>query len=83
MSSTKNPEHEAENPAPMPQSQAGKGGRSHRHDLAGQQGKKAKMAPRHDAPPGLEQDGQGNTIPLEQRTEEDQQKARAAAQHKT
>jgi hypothetical protein len=65
MSSTKNPEHEAENPAPMPR-----------------QGKKAKMAPRHDAPPGLEQDGQGNTIPLAQRTEEDQQKARAAAQHK-
>jgi len=45
-------------------------------------GKKAKMAPRHDAPPGLEQDGQGNTIPLAQRTEEDRQKARAAVQHK-
>jgi hypothetical protein len=68
MSSTKNPDHEAENPAPMPQSQ---------------QGHKAKMAPRHDAPPGLEQDSHGNTIPLDQRTEEDQQKARAAAQHKS
>ena len=48
----------------------------------GQRDKKAKMAPRHDAPPGLEQDGQSNTIPLAQRTEEDQQKARAAVQHK-
>jgi hypothetical protein len=37
--------------------------------------KKAKMAPRSDAPPGLEQDGCGNTIPLAQRTEEDQQKS--------
>ena len=82
MSGIKNPEHEAENPAPMPLSQEGKGGHSHRHDPAGQQGKKAKMAPRHDAPPGLEQDGLGHTIPLDQRTPEDQQKARAAAQHK-
>jgi hypothetical protein len=82
MSSTKNPEHEAENPAPVPQSLQGRGGTSHHHDLAGQQGKKAKMAPRPDAPPGLEQDGQGNPIPFEQRTEENQQKVRAA-QHKT
>jgi hypothetical protein len=40
------------------------------------------MAPRSDAPPGLEQDGCGKTIPLAQRTEEDRQKALAAAQHK-
>jgi hypothetical protein len=32
------------------------------------------MAPRSDAPPGLEQDGCGNIIPLAQRTEEDRQK---------
>jgi hypothetical protein len=56
MSSTKNPEHEAENPAPMPQH--------------------SRMASRKDAPPGLEQDSQGNTIPVSQRTQEDQQKAR-------
>jgi hypothetical protein len=37
---------------------------------------KARMAPRKDAPPGLEQDGCGRVIPLEQRTEEDQEKAR-------
>jgi hypothetical protein len=76
MSSTKNPEHEAENPAPMPRNQQGQGGSSHQHDPAGQQGKKTKMAPRSDAPPGLEQDSYGNTIPLAQRTEEDRQKAR-------
>ena len=56
MSSTKNPEHEAENPAPMP---------PHQH---------TKMAPRKDAPAGLEQDGHGNTIPVAQRTPEDQEK---------
>lgn len=57
MSSTKNPDHEAETPAPMP------------HD-----GKKAKMAPHSDAPPGMEQDGCGNVIPFAQRTKEDQEK---------
>ena len=62
MSSTKNPEHEAENPAPMPQSQ---------------QGHKPRMAPRADSPPGLEQDGEGNTIPIDQRTKDDQEKARS------
>jgi hypothetical protein len=40
---------------------------------------KAKMAPRADSPPGLETDGHGNVIPLEQRTQEDQDKARGAA----
>ena len=34
MSSSKNPEHEAENPAPMPRSQQGRGGH---HDDVGQQ----------------------------------------------
>jgi hypothetical protein len=58
MSSTKNPENEAETPAPMPP-------RQH-----------SKMAPRKDAPAGLEQDGRGNTIPVSQRTQEDQEKAR-------
>jgi len=43
--------------------------------------KRSKMAPRSDSPPGLEQDGRGNTIPVAQRTEEDRKKARAA-QHK-
>ena len=41
--------------------------------------KKAKMAPRSDAPPGLEQDGCGNIIPLAQRTEEDRQKSIGAS----
>jgi len=81
MSSLKNPENEAENPAPMPQSQQGQGGASHDTDPAGQQGgthggKKAKMAPQPSAPPGLEQDARGNAIPFEQRTEDDQELAR-------
>jgi hypothetical protein len=61
MSSSKNLENEAENPAPMPQQR--------------QDGKKTKMAPHPTAPPGLEQDARGNTIPLERRTEEDKEKA--------
>jgi len=61
MSSIKNPENEAENPAPMPKSQ---------------QAGKAKMAPQPSAPPGLEQDALGNAIPFEQRTPEDQELAR-------
>ena len=66
MSSIKNPENEADNPAPMPQSQQGQS----------QQGKKAKMAPQPSAPPGLEQDALGNAIPFEQRTEDEQAMAR-------
>ncbi|MEY4966352.1 MAG: hypothetical protein RL274_1935 [Pseudomonadota bacterium] len=62
MSSTKNPDDEAENPAPMP-------------PTSSHEGHKAKMVPRPDAPPGLEQDGCGNVIPLSQRTKEDQEKA--------
>jgi hypothetical protein len=53
----KNPENEAENPAPMPAQH------------------KAKMAPLHQAPPGLEQDSKGHVIPLAQRTKDDQEKA--------
>jgi hypothetical protein len=37
---------------------------------------KPHMAPQKDAPPGQEQDGLGRVIPLEQRTKEDQEKAR-------
>ena len=66
MSSTKNPDHEAENPASMPEGQLEKKPAGH----------KAKMAPLAHAVPGLEQDGHGNTIPVSQRTQEDQEKAR-------
>lgn len=38
---------------------------------------KTRMAPRKDAPPGLEQDGKGRMIPFDQRTKEDQEKARS------
>ena len=81
MASIKNPENEAENPAPMPKSQQGQGGNSRDSDPAGQQGgteggKKSRMAPQPSAPPGLEQDAHGNAIPFEERTEEDQEKAR-------
>ena len=77
MASTKNPEHEAENPAPMPDSLAGRGGSPKDNDPQGQQGSthKARMAPHADAPPGLEQDGKGNVIPFDQRTKDDQEKA--------
>jgi hypothetical protein len=64
MSSIKNPEDEAEHPAPLPQSRRG------------QNDKKPKMAPQPEAPPGLEQDSHGNAIPFEQRMEEDKDKAR-------
>jgi hypothetical protein len=62
MSSTKNPEQEAENPAPMPQAQQG-------------EAHKARMAPLASSPPGQEQDNHGNVIPLPQRTKDDQEKA--------
>jgi len=38
MSSTKNPEHEAENPAPMPKGQQGQSGTPRHDDPEGQQG---------------------------------------------
>ena len=66
MSSTKNPDHEAENPASMPEGHLSKKPESH----------KAKMAPLADAAPGLEQDGMGNVIPVPQRTQEDPEKVR-------
>ncbi|MEY4707164.1 MAG: hypothetical protein RJB58_887 [Pseudomonadota bacterium] len=80
MSSTKNPDQEAENPAPMPKASQKTESGAHGSDPEEQQGgthggKKAKMAPHSDAPPGLEQDGCGNVIPLSQRTKEDQEKA--------
>jgi hypothetical protein len=68
MSSTKNPENEAEIPAPMPRSLQG--------------GKKAKMAPQPSVPPGLEQDAHGNAIPFEQRTQDDQDMARRGVKDK-
>jgi hypothetical protein len=37
------------------------------------------MQPQPDSPPGLETDGKGNVIPLDQRTAEDQEKAAAAS----
>ena len=42
---------------------------------------RAKMAPLKTAPAGLETDGQGNIIPFEERTKDDQEKVtRAIAQ---
>jgi hypothetical protein len=38
--------------------------------------KKPKMAVHKDSPPGIELDGEAHVIPLEQRTKEDQEKAR-------
>lgn len=78
MSTIKNPEHEAQDPAPMPHSQQGQGGHKADHDGEGQQGgthHKARMAPQPDAAPGLEQDEHGDVIPLAQRTRDDQEKA--------
>ncbi|MBC8038429.1 MAG: hypothetical protein H7X89_14550, partial [Rhizobiales bacterium] len=84
MSSIKNPENEAQDPAPMPKHQQGQGGHSRDGDLAGQRGgKKAKMAPQPSAPPGLEQDNRGNATPFEQRTEDDQEMARGQNQTKS
>ncbi len=37
---------------------------------------KARMAPLASAEPGLEQDGKGNVIPFDQRTRDDQEKAK-------
>ncbi|MEO8301104.1 MAG: hypothetical protein ABI608_04880 [Rhizomicrobium sp.] len=83
MASAKNPENEAEIPAPVPRTIQGQGGISHVvNERAGQQGatvKKAKMAPLPSAPPGLEQDNHGNAIPFEERTPEDQEKVRTAS----
>jgi hypothetical protein len=39
---------------------------------------RAKMAPLKEAPAGLETDGQGDIIPFEERTRDDQEKVQAA-----
>lgn len=84
MSSIKNPEQEAEHPAPMPKDQQGQGGKGPDRDPAGQQGgqldrepdHKAKMAVHSDSPPGIELDGKAHVIPVDQRTKGDQEKAK-------
>ena len=74
--STKDPEKEAENPAPMPKAQQGQGGPEKPADPEGQQGgHHPKMAVHSDSPPGIELDGKANVIPIDQRTEADRQKA--------
>jgi hypothetical protein len=80
MASIKNPEQEAEHPAPMPEDQQGQGGKPENHDPAGQQGgeHKAKMAVHSGSPPGIELDGKAHIIPVEQRTRGDQEKAKNA-----
>jgi len=80
--SNKNPEQEAEHPAPMPRGQQGQGGKPQDRDPQGQQGgtgaHKAKMAVHSGSPPGIELDGKAHVIPVEQRTEADREKARHA-----
>ena len=79
--STKNPEQEAQHPAPMPKDQQGQGSAPKPHDPEGQQGgqhgnqPKTKMALPSDSLPGIELDGKAHVIPLGQRTEADQRKA--------
>jgi len=74
--STKNPEKESENPAPMPGAQQGQGGPARPKDPEGQQGgHHPKMAVHSDSPPGIELDGKAQVIPIDQRTEADRQKA--------
>jgi len=68
MSSSKNPENEAEMPAPMPHTR-----QAHRQP---ESGKKGKMASQSSAPPELEQVSQSNAIPFEKRTEDDNEMAR-------
>jgi hypothetical protein len=78
----KNPEQEAQHPAPMPKSQQGQGGKRPDRDPEGQQGgthggaHKAKMAVHSGSPPGIELDGKAHVIPVEQRTEADREKAK-------
>ena len=78
--SDKNPEQEAEHPAPMPRDQQGQGGKPQDRDPEGQQGgaHKAKMALHSGSPPGIELDGKAHVIPVEQRTQADREKARHA-----
>lgn len=76
--SDKNPEQEAEHPAPMPRNQQGQGGKPQDCDPQGQQGgyhgdPHAKMAPHSGS--GIELDGKAQVIPVEQRTEAGREKA--------
>lgn len=48
------------------------------HDNCEGARKRPRMAIPSEAPPGIEQDGKGNLIPFEQRTKDDQEKARGA-----
>ena len=83
--SIKNPEEEAQHPAPMPKTQQGQGHAPTPQDPEGQQGGQhkekphAKMAVHPGSPPGIELDGQAHVIPLDQRTEGD----RARHLHRT
>ena len=86
--SIKNPEEEAEHPAPMPKAQQGQGHAPTPRDPEGQQGGQhkekphAKMAVHPGSPPGIELDGHAHVIPLDQRTEGDRRKALAQDKQK-
>ena len=75
--SIKNPDEEAEHPAPMPKNQQGQGHAPRPHDAEGRQGGQLREKPRakvtvhSDATPGTELDGQANVTPVEQRTDDD------------
>jgi hypothetical protein len=74
--STKDPENESKNPAPMPETQQGQGGPPKPQDPEGQQGGyHPKMAIPPESPPGIELDGKAQVIPIDQRTEGNRQKA--------
>ena len=74
--SIKNPDEEAEHPAPMPKNQQGQGHAPRPHDPEGRQGgqlreePRAKMTVHSDTPPGIELDRQTRVIPIKQRTED-------------
>ena len=71
--STKNPEEEAQHPAPMPKARRGGQHREKPH---------AKMAVHPGSPPGIELDGHAHVIPIDQRTEGDRRKALAQDKRK-
>jgi hypothetical protein len=75
--SSKDPQKESQNPAPMPKAQQGQGSAPKPKDPEGQQGHvhHAKMAVHSGSPPGIELDGKAHVIPLEERTEGDRRKA--------
>jgi hypothetical protein len=82
--STKDPQKESQNPASMPREQQGQGAPPKPKDPEGQQGHAhhAKMAVHSDSPPGIELDGKAHVIPLEERTEGDQRKAKESRKTK-